>query len=107
MAQATWVERSLWPYLIAAQAIPILAIVPLIGNIFGFGFGSRVLVCVIISIFPIVSNTLFGLLSADAEPARPVHAEGCVAVDPADASCSSRRRCRRSSPASASPPGCR
>ena len=65
MAQATWVERSLWPYLIAAQAIPILAIVPLIGNIFGFGFGSRVLVCVIISIFPIVSNTLFGLLSAE------------------------------------------
>ncbi|MET0325638.1 MAG: ABC transporter permease subunit, partial [Ilumatobacteraceae bacterium] len=66
MAQATWVERSFWPYLIAAQAIPILAIVPLIGNILGFGLGSRVLVCVIISIFPIVSNTLFGLLSADA-----------------------------------------
>ena len=65
MAQATWVERSFWPYLIAAQAIPILAIVPIIGNIFGFGFGSRILVCVIISIFPIVSNTLFGLLSAD------------------------------------------
>ena len=35
MAQATWVERSFWPYLIAAQAIPILAIVPLIGNISG------------------------------------------------------------------------
>ena len=65
MAQANWVERSMWPYLIAAQAVPILAIAPLIGNIFGFGFGSRVLVCVIISIFPIVSNTLFGLLSAD------------------------------------------
>ena len=40
MAQATWVERSFWPYLIAAQAIPILAIVPIIGIIFGFGFGS-------------------------------------------------------------------
>ncbi|CAN5725677.1 MAG: ABC transporter permease [Ilumatobacteraceae bacterium] len=65
MAQATWIERSLWPYLIAAQAIPILAIVPIIGVVFGFGFGSRVLVCVIISFFPIVSNTLFGLLSAD------------------------------------------
>ena len=66
MAQATWVERSFWPYLIAAQAVPILAIVPILGNIFGFGMGTRVLVCVIISIFPIVSNTLFGLLSADA-----------------------------------------
>ena len=65
MAQATWVERSFWPYLIAAQAVPILAIVPILGNVFGFGMGTRVLVCVIISIFPIVSNTLFGLLSAD------------------------------------------
>ena len=65
MAQATWVERSFWPYLIAAQAVPILAIVPIIGTIFGYGFSSRILVCVIISIFPIVSNTLFGLLSAE------------------------------------------
>ncbi|HWM20673.1 MAG TPA: ABC transporter permease [Ilumatobacteraceae bacterium] len=65
MAQATWLERSFWPYLIAAQAVPILAIVPIIGTIFGYGFSSRILVCVIISIFPIVSNTLFGLLSAD------------------------------------------
>ena len=65
MAQATWVERSFWPYLIAAQAVPILAIVPQIGIIFGTGFSSRTLVCVIISIFPIVSNTLFGLLSAE------------------------------------------
>ncbi|MGH9134140.1 MAG: ABC transporter permease [Ilumatobacteraceae bacterium] len=65
MAQATWLERAFWPYLIAAQAVPILAIVPIIGVIFGFGFPSRILVCVIISIFPIVSNTLFGLLSAE------------------------------------------
>jgi NitT/TauT family transport system permease protein len=65
MAQAMWVERAFWPYLIAAQAVPILAIVPIIGVIFGFGFSSRILVCVIISIFPIVSNTLFGLLSAE------------------------------------------
>jgi NitT/TauT family transport system permease protein len=65
MAQAKPIERAFWPYLIAAQAVPILAIVPIIGVVFGFGFSSRILVCVIISIFPIVSNTLFGLLSAD------------------------------------------
>ena len=65
MAQARPIEGAFWPYLIAAQAVPILAVVPIIGAVFGFGYGSRVLVCVIISIFPIVSNTLFGLLSAD------------------------------------------
>ena len=65
MAQATWLERSMWPYLVAVQAIPILALVPIIGSIFGFGRGSRVFVCFLIAVFPIVSNTLFGLLSAD------------------------------------------
>jgi NitT/TauT family transport system permease protein len=65
MSQARWIERAFWPYLIALQAVPILALVPLIGTILGYDFRSRVLVCVIISLFPIITNTLFGLLSAD------------------------------------------
>lgn len=65
MSQARWLERSLWPYLVALQAIPILAIVPIIALVFGYELNARVLVCIIISFFPIVSNTLFGLLSAD------------------------------------------
>ena len=65
MSQARWIERSIWPYLVAMQAIPILALVPIIGSIFGFDIPSRILVCVLIAMFPIVSNTLFGLLSAD------------------------------------------
>lgn len=65
MSQATWVQNSMWPFLIAVQATPILAFVPLIGTVIGFNFKARVLVCVLISIFPIVANTLFGLLSVD------------------------------------------
>lgn len=65
MSQAKWIERSLFPYLVALQAIPILAFVPLLAVFFGFNFKARVIVCVIISLFPIVSNTLFGLLSAE------------------------------------------
>ncbi len=65
MAQARWLERSMYPYLVAAQALPVLAVVPLIGSVFGGGIGARIFVCVMISIFPIVTNTLFGLTSAD------------------------------------------
>lgn len=65
MSQASWLERSLWPYLVALQAIPILAVVPIIALLMGYELKARVLVCIIISFFPIVSNTLFGLLSAD------------------------------------------
>jgi NitT/TauT family transport system permease protein len=65
MIQARWVEWSIYPWAVVLQTIPILAIVPLIGFWFEFGFNSRVLVCVLISLFPIVTNTLFGLKSTD------------------------------------------
>ena len=66
MSQAKIAERAIFPYMVTLQAIPILAIVPLIGFWFGYGMKSRAFVCVIISIFPIIVNTLFGLQSADA-----------------------------------------
>jgi NitT/TauT family transport system permease protein len=65
MSQARWVERSFYPWAVVLQTIPILALVPLIGFWFEFGFRSRVLVCVIIALFPIITNTLFGLKSAE------------------------------------------
>lgn len=64
MSQSELIERAIFPYAVTLQAIPILAIVPLIGFWFGFGVTARVIVCVIISLFPIIVNTLFGLLAA-------------------------------------------
>jgi NitT/TauT family transport system permease protein len=64
MSQSKLIERAVFPYAVTLQAIPILAIVPLIGFWFGFGVSARVIVCIIISLFPIIVNTLFGLLSA-------------------------------------------
>ena len=63
MSEAKSVERGFYPYLVVLQTIPILALVPLIGFWLGFGFGARVVVCVLISLFPIIANTLFGLQS--------------------------------------------
>ena len=76
MSQTKLAERALFPYLVMLQAIPILAIIPLIQFWFGSGapiwnypvisvLNSRVIVCVIISLFPIIVNTLFGLQSAE------------------------------------------
>jgi NitT/TauT family transport system permease protein len=65
MSQARWVERSLYPYAVLTQTIPILAMVPLFGFWFGFGYFSRVLVVVLFAIFPIIANTLFGLRSVE------------------------------------------
>ncbi|MBP2437286.1 ABC transporter permease [Microbacterium amylolyticum] len=65
MLQAKWIERSLYPYAVILQCIPILALVPLIGFWFGYGLPARVIVCVLIALFPMVSNTLFGLQSVE------------------------------------------
>lgn len=76
MSQTKLAERALFPYLVMLQAIPILAIIPLIQFWWGSGepiwdypvisyLNSRVIVCVIISVFPIIVNTLFGLQSAE------------------------------------------
>jgi NitT/TauT family transport system permease protein len=65
MSLAEWIEWSLWPYAIALQCIPILALTPLIGGLLGFGFNARVVVTVMFALFPIISNTLFGILSVD------------------------------------------
>ena len=67
MSRAKWIERSIYPYAVLTQTIPILAMVPLFGFWFGFNNFSRVLVVVLFCIFPIVANTLFGLQSVDQE----------------------------------------
>ncbi len=65
MSQAKWVEGAVYPYLVALQAVPILAVIPLIYSVFGGGLTPRFFVCIMIAFFPIVTNTLFGLNSAD------------------------------------------
>lgn len=67
MSQAKWVERSFYPWAILLQTVPILALVPLITLWFGYEFKARVIVVVIIALFPIITNTLFGLLSVQDE----------------------------------------
>lgn len=65
MSQTKIFERALFPYLVVMQAIPILALTPLISFWFGTGQTARILVCIIIATFPLVVNTLFGLQSAE------------------------------------------
>lgn len=65
MSLARTLERSLFPYAVVLQTVPIVAITPMMIIWFGSGQFSRVAVCVLISIFPIITNTLFGLKAGD------------------------------------------
>jgi NitT/TauT family transport system permease protein len=66
MSEARWAERSFYPFAVALQTIPFLALVPLVGFWFGFNEQSRVIVATLVSLFPITTNALHGLQSGDA-----------------------------------------
>ena len=61
LARSRLVEQLVSPYLVASQAIPVVAVAPLLVIWFGPGMFSKVLVCALIVFFPILINTLVGL----------------------------------------------
>jgi NitT/TauT family transport system permease protein len=66
LARSALVERVLSPYLVAAQATPILALAPLLALWFGPGLLGKVLICALIVFFPVAVATMVGIRSVDA-----------------------------------------
>jgi ABC-type nitrate/sulfonate/bicarbonate transport system permease component len=60
-------ERSLYPVIIATNAIPVIAIAPLLLIWFGYGLTPKIIVVALICFFPIAVNTIDGLRSVDRE----------------------------------------
>ena len=65
LARSRLAERLLSPYLVAAQATPILALAPLIALWFGSGLTGKVLICALIVFFPVAVSTMVGIRSVD------------------------------------------
>jgi NitT/TauT family transport system permease protein len=63
LARSLPLERLLSPYIVASQAIPIVAIAPLLVIWFGPGMFSKVLICALIVFFPVLINTVVGVRS--------------------------------------------
>jgi len=60
-----WLERGLYPYALFLQTVPIVAGAPLLGLWFGPGLRAVAVSAFIVSVFPIIANTLAGLRSVD------------------------------------------
>lgn len=61
LAKSRALERILSPYLVASQAIPIVAIAPLLVIWLGDGILSKVVICALIVFFPVLVNTIVGV----------------------------------------------
>jgi NitT/TauT family transport system permease protein len=59
------IQRAFYPYAVFFQTVPIIAIAPLLVIWFGYGMRTVVASAFIVSIFPVIANTLTGLLSTD------------------------------------------
>jgi NitT/TauT family transport system permease protein len=61
VAKSRLLENLLSPYLVASQAVPLVAIAPLLVIWFGPGMFSKVLICALIVFFPVLVNTVVGV----------------------------------------------
>lgn len=65
LARSRLAERLLSPYIVAAEATPILALAPLIALWFGTGLVSKLVICSLIVFFPVAVATMVGIRSVD------------------------------------------
>jgi len=65
LASSKILERSIYPYAIVLQSMPVVAVAPIVVIWFGAGYNSIVIISFLIGFFPIISNTLMGLNSVD------------------------------------------
>ena len=66
LAKSRAMERILSPYLVASQAIPVVAIAPLLVIWLGDGIQSKVVICALIVFFPVLVNTIVGIRAVPA-----------------------------------------
>lgn len=62
-----FMERALYPLLVASQSVPKIAVAPLLIFWAGIGLTPKVLVAFLIAVFPIIVDTAIGLRSVEPE----------------------------------------
>jgi NitT/TauT family transport system permease protein len=67
LALSPTMDRIIYPYVVAIQTIPKVAIAPLMIVWFGFGIESKVLIVALTSMFPVLVNTIAGLRATDSD----------------------------------------
>jgi NitT/TauT family transport system permease protein len=73
--------RAVMPLLVSSQAMPKVAVAPLLLVWFGFGLMPKVLIAFLIAFFPVVINTAVGLAAIEPEKIHLARSMGLNAID--------------------------
>jgi NitT/TauT family transport system permease protein len=76
IAQSRWAEVIITPYLVVSQAVPKVALAPILIIFLGYGIGSKVAMAALIAFFPLLENTITGLRRVDPDSLRLLHSLG-------------------------------
>jgi NitT/TauT family transport system permease protein len=67
VSEVTFIRRTVNPLLVALQAMPRIALAPVIIVWFGFGLGSKIVLGAFSAFFPIFVNAVHGMLAVESE----------------------------------------
>lgn len=67
IAEISVIDRAVMPYMVALQAVPTVALAPVIVISLGYGLRSKVVIAAIIVFFPMLVNSVVGLKAASQE----------------------------------------
>ncbi len=65
LSSSKTIQEAFYPYAVFFQTVPIIAIAPLLVIWFGYGMRTVIASAFVVSIFPVIANTLSGILSTD------------------------------------------
>lgn len=61
IARVVWVDLALTPYVTASQAIPAVAVAPLLALWLGYGLTPIAILCAVVAFFPMLVTTILGV----------------------------------------------
>ncbi len=65
LSSSRWMQRMFYPYAVLFQTVPIIAIAPMLVIWVGFGLPTVITSAFLVSVFPVIANTVSGLRSTD------------------------------------------
>lgn len=76
IARSRWSALALQPYIAASQAVPAVALAPLLALWIGYGLLPIAILCALLVFFPMLVNTVLGLRLLDTEVLNAARVDG-------------------------------